>query len=356
MLDPRKFRDFLIKNDYVDVAIFLIISLDNLRNRGKLLKKDLDDVRKKMEEISKKISENPKDAVPENLEISQMFKDLHYSVLEAIQRINILIELLIVFLHFVRRNLRELPKAIGRVDISPKQIQQELDFLVKQDVQEIWRIFKYPNVSDFDCLNLEEQQVLKEILKKSAYLILQKLKEIYQFRQNFLTIYNKYKHTLSEITGIFGVDEHKLIIQSHIYIRHKVSRNQQKSKYYTFIVPISFDTLNYLDKIARYVWTLLNMLITNNLHFLVNEEKSFIPQYLFIENDDDRGKFNEICKKASTRYVVPNVRSKVIVPVPDPNTQEKINKALKVHHIYRMNKDVLDKESILHEGIEISKE
>lgn len=102
--------------------------------------------------------------------------------------------------------------------MRPEKLLKEFNYFAKQDIKDIWQNFRYPNVARLNELSPEEQDTLKEILEKSAQSTLEKFKEINRFIQNFRTIYNKYKHTPSEITGMFGIDQE---IQSHIFVRHK---------------------------------------------------------------------------------------------------------------------------------------
>lgn len=357
--DPKKILDYLIKNDYLEVWLFLITSLDNLRNRGKLLNVDLERLKRNLSELCEKITENPDVAVPENLEMSQLFKDLHYLELEVIQRINILMELLAVYHYFMRKNLRTLPKAMGAGDITPKKLREEFDYFSKQCVNDVFQNFKYPDSTNFKELNSEEQTILKDILTKSAEITLERFRKICQFRTNFLTVYNKYKHTLSETTGIFGIDKEKYLVQSQVFVRHKEfskkSNGTLKHEYCTYVIPVSSDTFDYFNDVARNAWTLLQFLLDSTILFLANEEKDFIPRLLFVADENDKENFRKISAKVTT-YVMPDIRGMSILKAPDPKIAEKMNKCLKTRHIYRMNKDILDLESIMKEGVTISRD
>ena len=286
--NPKRILKYLRDHNYLDVYIFLISSLDNLRNRALLLDKNIKELERKIKEMAKKVNTDPDKIVPENREISSVFKDIHYTELEVIQRINILIELLAVYYHIIRTNLKELPKCIGKTDFPPKKLRKELEYFNKQTLTDVWTNFKYPDVSHFIELSKKEQNLLKKLLESSARKILGAFKEIYRFQKNFRTIYNKYKHTLSEFTGVFGLDKPRKEIQTHIYVRHK-----EKNKFYTYVIPASLDEVKYFNEIAARVYHLLYALIDNTLLYIVNEERDFIPRTLFIEKTYET-RFKEI--------------------------------------------------------------
>jgi len=347
--DPKKVAKYLHDNNYLDAYIFLISSLDNLRERASLLDKNVKELEEKIKKILEKASSHPDEIVPENLKISSIFKDVHYAELEVIQRINILIELLAVYYHTIRTNLRELPKSIGRSDFSPKELRKEFNYFNNQKLADVWANFKYPNVSNFTELPTEEQNDLRELLEESARKVLQAFKEIFRFQKNFRTVYNKYKHTLSEFTGVFGLDKVRKEIQTHIYVRHK-----EGGKFYTYVIPVSLDEVKYFVEIAARVYRLLSVLVDNTLLYIVNEENDFVPRTLFIEKTCKK-RFEEIADKISS-CIMPNFVSKMVVKPPDAKALKRMNRKLREHHLYIMNKDILDLPSLLKEGITISKD
>jgi len=101
MITEAQILEYLKDNDYIDVFIFLILSADNLRNRGILLKGSISGLEDKLKRLVEKIKENP-DVDPRNREVSTYVKDVHYAELEVIQRMNILIELLAVYYRIIR--------------------------------------------------------------------------------------------------------------------------------------------------------------------------------------------------------------------------------------------------------------
>jgi len=344
--DPAKVLSYWISHDYLDVATFLIASLDNLRSRGAILKNDLTKLDNGLKKLLQKISENPSSADPNNKEISQMFKDLHYLELEVIQRISILIELLAANYRVIRTNLRDLPRAIGSKDIRSKDLHEEFNYFEMQTLDDVWRNFRYPNIASFKELTSEEKATLKEILNDSANTTLEFFREVCRFNRNFRILYNKYKHSLAECTGIFGVDKEKHLIESNVLVRDKVKERATKtSTYYTYLVPLSPDTIQYFDKIAHLTWTLIQVLLDNILLSLVNEEKDFVPRTVFVEKELNKEKLRQITAKIVS-YTILNVEGMIKMNPPNEEDKKRIEEIVKRDHIYRMKRDLLDFENL----------
>jgi hypothetical protein len=339
---PEKLHEYLVNNELIDVFIFLTVSVDNLRCRGNLLSKNLTDLTQGLKQATQKIGENP-DVSPSSKEVSQMFKDLHYLELETIQRTSIFIESLAIYYHIMRNNLRDLPRAISVQDID-FSLTSEFENFRNQSVQDIQRNFKYPDVNNFNELASDEKRELKEILDESANMMLDYFKDIYNFNHRFRSIYNKYKHVMSEVTGVYGIDKANSSVSSHVFMRQKDIDQKNNVHYSVYVVPLSTEIIQYFDKIARCVWTLLMYLLDNQLLSFANLGKDFIPRNLLVPQEGKRQRFYEITEKI-TSYCAPNLQTmlKVNAP-PDAGLQSKINEALKTNHMYVMNKDILDVE------------
>jgi len=338
--DRQKLLNYLYKHDYLDVFIFLILSLDDLENRSCLVEQNLKELKEKMDSITRKATENPDGFGPGNIEIHSMFKDVHYMGLEIIQKLNILAEMLAVYYHMIRtENIRKLPKCIGKRDFRPRKLRAEFDYFKEQTLDDIWKNFKYPDVRKFPELSSEQQDALQQMLKKSAENIAGGFKEIYKFQKNFREVYNKYKHTLSEITGVFGFDKKRKQIQTHVFVRHK-----EKDKFYTYVFSTTPSEINYFREIAARIYKILHALIDSALLHIANEENNFMPRTLFVE-ENCKTKLKEITEKVCS-CVMPEFTSKVAVKPPEPEVANKINKKLQEDHIYRMNKDILNVEEL----------
>src|SRR3972149_11123243 len=279
--NPEKVNAYLVKNNLLDVFIFLVVSADNLRCRGNLLGKNLADLSQGLQKLVQRISENPNISHYDK-EVSQLFKELHYLELESIQRICIFIELLAVYYHIMRKNVKDIPRAISAHDIDSSKLYPEFEYFRNQSVEDIRKNFKFPNVNNFSELSIEEKQRLNEFLQDSAQMTLDFFKEVYHFNSCFRPIYNKYKHVMSEFTGVYGIDKERQDIQSHVYVRQKDIDIRKYPHYSVFMIPLSTDAIQYFDRIARSVWTLLMFLVDNQLLLFANEGKDFIPRNLLM--------------------------------------------------------------------------
>ena len=345
MSSETEILQYLKQNDYVDVYIFLINSADNLRIRGILLKNNLEKLEEKIAAALKKVEMNP-DVDPRNKEMSTYVKDIHYAELEVIQRLNILIELLAIYYRLIRTNLRELPRAIGKRDISSKDLYGEFAYFKNQTVEDICRNLKYPNVECFSELSSEEKRTLKTFLDDSAKQIKSMFNKIYEFQERFRPVYNKYKHTLSEITGIYGINKEAGRLESQIYLRIK-----QNDRFHTYVISAGSETAKYLRETSGMTYELLRVTIDSALLHLVNLGKDFIPRTLFIK--DENNMFQAIAGKIKSRRI-PSFESLVKIPLPTPETLERINKEIQEHHLYIMNKDIMDPKEMLSHGIKLT--
>ena len=345
MASEKDILQYLRQNDYLDVFVFLINSADNLRVRGILLKGSIARLEEKIANALRKIEENP-DVDPRDKEMSNYIKDIHYAELEVIQKLNIMIELLAVYYHLVRTDLKELPKAIGKGDIPPKMLHEEFAYFKNQTMDEIWKNLRYPDAESYSELFPDEKKILKGFLEESAKQIAFMFKEIFEFQKRFRPIYNKYKHTLSEVTGIYGINKEAKKLETQIYLRIKQDGNFQ-----TYIVGAGSDEAKYLREISGMTYEILRVLIDSALLYLANLGKNSIPKTLFVKDDDNT--FPKIASKIKSCRT-PNFESIVEIPIPDIETLKRFNKEIQEHHVYIMNKDIMNPEDMLKKGVKLA--
>ena len=137
------------------------------------------------------------------------------------------------------------------------------------------------------------------------------------------------------------------MIESNILVRHRVEDERTKTtKYYIFLVPLSLDTIQYFDYVARLAWMLLQFLVDNTLISLANEEKDFVPRNLFFEKESNRERICQITEKIKS-YIMPNFEGVLIVNPPLKDEDKKrIEETIKRDHIFKMAKDILNIENL----------
>lgn len=276
-------------------------------------------------------------------EISLLCKSIHYKIIEMIQRINILIELFAVYYNKtrIRENLNKLPEWLP---FGLRELGNEFKEIKKHKIEEVKKNFKYPkNLDKFTELKKEDRDIIENILEESLQIIMKDLKEITKFRDNFKDVYNNYKHTLSEEAGSIGFDKKSNVIQSHIYITFN-----ENGKIARYTVPTSLEDVRYYYEIGMRAGTLLFMLIDNNLLYIINEKRDFIPRCLHKDiKKESRDNYFKIIKKIKSCTIhTPNIRTKI--KPPSQEEQDKINQTLKENHIYKTYFKVEDIKKIVY--------
>lgn len=331
--DRKKILDKLSRN-YLKIFYCLSTLSDNIKNRANILKESKNEIEQKLEEMKTKIVQ--KDSTIPNFipgydkEISSLCKPIHYKIIEMIQKTNILIELFAVYYNKtrIRENLSKLPEWLH---FGQRELGNEFNKIKSQTFKEVRDSFKYPeNLDKFIELKKEDKDIIENILEESLQIIMKDLKEITKFRDNFKDVYNNYKHTLSEETGSIGFDKNSNVIQSHIYIKFN-----ENGKICRYTVPASLEDVRYYYEIGMRASTLLFMLIDNNLLYIINEKRDFIPRCLHkdIKKESRDNYFNNIKKIKSCTIHIPHIRTKI--KPPSQEEQDKINQTLKENHIHK---------------------
>jgi hypothetical protein len=333
--DLRNGDNYLERNDFLDVYLFLIASIDNLNSRANLLDKSIFELSQSLENL---LSELSQDCEKKQAEITQKVKELHYMELEIIQRINIFVELMTVYYHYIRVDIRKLPYAVGD---KHDFLSSEFDFIENQDISTIKSVFKYPNVEKFNELTPNERIQLDEGLNESIKIIETLFKDVLKFKRNFKQVYNKYKHVMAEVTGAFALHKEKGILESRFYVRHKVKDNQYK----IYTIPLSPEIISYFSVVSRNILNLFGSLLDNQLLYLSNEGRDFIPRNLFFKCEDTGKRINEITLKIES-CTMPNYNSILKINKASMEGQQRMSDAFRKNCVYVMTKDIYDKDSL----------
>lgn len=332
--NKENISDYLTKKKYFNLYIFLKISLANIENRSNIIKKEIKELENKIIK-AEELDKNRVALSKHDIEVVDIFRNIHYAVLEIIEKINIFIELLAVYYNMVRKNIRKLPTSIGQKDFPSNKLYEEFKYFNEQKIENIFTNFKYPDVKIFTELSQKEQMNLEKLLKKSAKENLKYFKDIYKFQKKFRRIYNKYKHTLSEITGQYIYNRERSEIYSPIYVRDK-----ENNKIYTYIIQVGFEIKEHFKEIEEKVSYILSVLIDNILLYMINRERECLPRKIKFKKED-RVKYRKIKEKIKPYikpdYFIRNGKEIMFLPV----LNNKVLNKLKDDYIGKIERDFI---------------
>ena len=314
--NQQEVNNYLEKNDCLDVYLFLIASLDNLHSRANLLNKSTFELSQSLENLLLMLSQN---AQVKQEEVARTIKELHYMELEVIQRINIFIELLVVYYHYIRVDIKALPQAVGD---KHNFLSSEYEFIEKQHISKIHEVFRYPDVEKFDELTTDEKNELIQSFNESVLIIENLFKDILKFKRNFKQVYNKYKHVMAEVTGAYAFHKEECVLESRFYVRHKI--NDKEYKIYT--IPLSFEIITYFKNVSRNIMNLFEAL-DNQLLYFSNEGKNIIPRQLFFKKTDTGTRINQITSKINCK--MPNYQAILKINKASVEGQQKMAEAFR---------------------------
>lgn len=162
-----------------------------------------------------------------------------------------------------------------------------------------------------------------------------------KFKRNFKQVYNKYKHVMAEVTGAYAFHKEKGVFESRFYVRHKVKENQYK----IYTIPLSPDIIAYFRAIRRSAINLFNSLLDNQLLYLSNEGRDFIPRNLYFKRENTGKRLNEITLKIKS-CTIPNYQAILKINRASIEGQHRMADAFRKNCIYVMTKDIYDKDAL----------
>ena len=317
--EQREFMKYLRDSGYEQAFIYLALTQQHLDFRKFLLDEIVHTIRQRM-----KI---PTSAKQEDL--SRTVKEIHALQYDLIAKTFVLIEDLIYFYDVLSDDPKKLPSQM--VNTKKIKTREVVDEWKKLGIRKIRNIFKFPKISDIKT-SKEERVLVKQILRRQAKLVQNKLKKISKFWMNYIDIYNVYKHGLTAMTGTFSVVEGKLL--SLFFVR-RMCKVRGKNKVCTYHVPVNPSTVAYLQKIATDAHSLLKLLVHSIILFIRNKEGFFV---LPIWRDElsltgkEKEFLDRILKKLSFKAIPKQFGIEIQI---HPKRQEIITKAFARKHIYR---------------------
>lgn len=319
-------------NQSVDVIIGL---QDNLSSRIKLLDEkiktygtlgaDLIKTYDSILEVEKQLSK-----------LSPKIKMLHYCQLEIIKDISILIETFLLYFNAFRTDYKKVKENINK---KPRfnLFNDEIEYIRNLGVKEIKTVFLFPDVTDYP-LATHEKQYLRLQLSTACHRIKDSFKIICDFRIAYLEPYNKYKHTLSEHTGVFGILENN--IYSNIYLTGEGKTRRNNNTLKTYIIGTGTDVKDYYSNVILSIFALFSFMNSCYWLYILNKGKRAYPilNKYFCPNIDSEKHRRIIDQVVSFKHG--NVPSGKINTLWSNAAFQKVNKRMRSTYTTYIRKDI----------------
>ncbi len=333
-------EDYPKLNQFVDILEFVLVSLDNLASRKRRLERDLQTTMDKMSKVVDLIKANGGvDLLSRDSQ--ERIKDIHYSQLEIIQKLNVMIEVFAYILHVLRTDFTKLPtRMLGRWDIDLKA---EIQYMKGLGSDEVKKAFLLPSPDDLP-LSAEDRGTLREILAKHIEVVIYQIKFIVRFRESYLEVYNKYKHSYSELTGFIGVNKESGNIDSSLFVRSSelVDKQSGLKKIISYYVASGTDVIPYYSDVAAAVTNVTKILLESVAYFINNGMNSLPRTYLGNPSKADIDRIGD--SLPFMRW--PSVKGIVTLGPVSPETFEKMRKGILEVFVYKLDRDIMGPEAV----------
>jgi hypothetical protein len=339
-------RKFLKQNKSEITYVLLFTVLRNLDLRSALVKTTIDSLRQDFIQIFR----------PNNANLDENVEEFHVKQLELIALICMFIEDFLTYVSVLRknsnRNIAELPEEVAYT--NPKTLNKEAMCLYTLGLRKLWVEFRFPDIRQFTknggkSITKDERELLRQVLKYVNCQLMNRIRDVLKFYLKHKQVYNKYKHGMSVILGMHNKEtvERGMEISSHIYVRSKDIYRQKpgKAKVYTYIIPVSTDTLNYYEKVAFETLELFSFIVQFQLYYFNNRGNVFFPRVPngMMPTSIDYDKFQQLINDLDYRKVDVNVISNINLK---PKRAQITRKYIRKDHIYRAPFDVFKKSKI----------
>ncbi len=333
--------------EHVDILRFLLVSLDNLVNRSRKIESDLETAMERMNDVVNFIQANPEvDLV--SAQLQEKVKDIHYRQLEIIQKLNVMVEVFAYYHYLIRTDFRRITERM----LSKRGIdlRSEIQYLKSMNSDDVARVFRLPSPNELP-LSSGEKENLRKILTEHVRAIIEEVNYIVRFRESYLEVYNKYKHSFSELTGFIGIDKQSGNIDSAVYVRSKEFAGRGIRKIVTYYVGSGTDAVKYYYDVAAAVFNLTKVLLESVALFINNGMNSLPSTYLGKQSKDE---IERITKQLF--FMRWPTMSGIVTRKPiTPEMRAKMQKEMTEVFIYKLERDILGSEATEQVEIEYTK-
>ncbi len=351
----HEFKRWVVEHEYQDALPILATSIPNLNHRVGLLQKDLETARGLLQSVEEEQGEAINDPersqrIGQDPKLHRLAIELYYAILDSIARLHGLVEILIVYYGTLRMGVGNLPKML--TDRRPVEYNVETKRIRRLRLTDLKRDFKFPNISDYQCTS-DDRAFLREILSRTAKSLRQQLRDLASFRERFLAIHNKYKHSLVEDTSRFLVvranGEINCIPQFYVRSKEQSPRSQQ-NRVYTYVVRVDEDFIDYLDSLIDKFATVIVSLVDTYIQWLANKGKPAFPRHVDLAQGDE-GRLQSILEAESSFIHVKDLLPEFRVTW-GLRAIQRVERGVERHHIARLSLDMLDPKKLKRFNIE----
>src|SRR3990172_1072776 len=346
--DEQEMRDYvrwLVRNRYQDALPILAASTSGFGSRLGLLERDLANARKLLGEFRGEQARSLHDPlrisrIGEDEKLHEFSQSLYYSVLECIARLQVMIELMLLYYGCLRIGVGRLPGVL--TERGGVNYENEVGRIRRLRIRDVWADFKFPDVRGYVC-STSEKALLRRVLNRTAKTIRGYLLDLADFRRNFLAVHNKYKHTMVEIVDRYATVQRDAGIDCmpQFYVRSKErSPRKRQWRVYTYAVRSDERFLDYLESLIDKWATVTASLSDTHLQWLVNKGNAAFPRHIDVKPDEAPNVKAAIDGEPSFRHVVNFLGAFHITWM--PKAVQRIERSLRRGYVARLALDIMD--------------
>jgi hypothetical protein len=335
----QRLFDFARSKNALPFVQYSILACDNLEKRAEQTRTLLEGSERIYGELSGEILDpgcNPASLVPRA-------KQLHYSVLDALEKICVLAETLFTTLAAIKRDYRRLPFATLRQS-SPWP---EVAWAKNSKIKELRNLLLIP-VPSAVFKSRERRNVLRRTLGSAIPRIAQTLRGTASFYQRFVQIFNKYKHTLSEHVGYTEIVETPagrelvsiIFFEDYPHTKKRKLKKRSRPRPYTWGIVVSTSLFRYLQETLRQLIALHTLFLVTYLTYLHNEGRPFITSIGDFLQDTELQQLREAANQEPTFRSIAQVGMAINISWDPKIRLIAAKRALRGHGVFRLSRHI----------------
>lgn len=185
-----------------------------------------------------------------------------------------------------------------------------------------------------------DKRFIEDALNVLLAISKRRLNEIVNFFNNYYKVYIRYKHVFSAFIGLAYLDEKSKRIP-RIFMRDYEKKLEKK--YCTYVLPSNIGTIEYYERLNDHILKMFQLLLSCHIHHIQNCGKPFLFSDGYFLPVDKKEYWMKIVKEVNIYSGIPRLPLTINV---EGDEIQKMLQALSKNHIYRYDKDILEKMSL----------